>query len=137
MAGFNLRRAYFVATRLFAEQCNGLEITPIQFAILEVIAQEESLPQKEIAERVGTAASVVVRPIRDLEQNGIVERLRDPADRRNHHLRLTGAGHQLRAALQPRIHAVEGQLLSPLQADERATLIDLLTRIIHSHPRTP
>ena len=133
IAGFNMRRAYFIATQIFAEHFAAFEITPIQFGILEIVARNDCLSQKEIAAHIGTAPSVIVRPIRDLEQSGIVERTRDQNDRRNHQIRLTTAGRVAQSAMRNHIFEVEEALLHALTSEERGTLVALLNKVVDSH----
>ena len=128
LVGFNLRRAYFIATQIFSEQFEN--ITAIQFAILELISGNQFLSQKEIAAHVGTAPSVVVRPIRNLEEQGLVQRTRSKQDRRNHLITLTETGELFMQDCRHGIRNVEDQLLVNLTSAERANLIVLLTKII-------
>ena len=128
LVGFNLRRAYFIATQIFSEKFDN--ITAIQFAVLELVSGNRFLSQKEIARNIGTAPSVIVRPIRDLETQGLVQRTRSEQDRRNHHITLTEKGEAYMLGCRNRINDVEGQLLSNLEPAEREQLTQLLHKII-------
>jgi DNA-binding MarR family transcriptional regulator len=127
--GFNLRLAYFNVTQVFAGIFTTKNITPIQFAILETVATTQTISQKEIASLVGTAPSVVVTPIRKLEERGLLTRTRLAADRRQHHLQLTAAGHLFQEEARALIGQVEAELTANLEDDERATLLHLLQKI--------
>ena len=116
--------------RCSASTFADLEITPMQFAILEVIGCNEGLAQKNVAELVGTAPSVIVKPVRELEMRKLVGRKRSPDDRRHHVLSLTTAGKALQQEAQTRIQEVENNLLAPLNADERAKLLELLHKLL-------
>lgn len=61
-----------------------------------------------------------------MEAKGLVERLRDPDDRRGVRIRLTAAGLELIDELVPLHLANERRLLAVLADDDRATLTDLL-----------
>ena len=61
-----------------------------------------------------------------MEAKGLVERLRDPDDRRGVRIRLTAAGLELIDELVPLHLANERRLLAVLADDDRATLADLL-----------
>ena len=128
LVGFNLRRAYFIATQSFSEKFKS--ITAIQFAVLELVSRNRFLSQKEIARNIGTAPSVIVRPIRDLEARGLVQRTRSEQDRRNHHITLTEVGEVYMQGCRSRIHDVEEKLLSNLEPTERDQLIQLLHKLI-------
>ena len=61
-----------------------------------------------------------------MEAKGLVERLRDPGDRRGVRIRLTPAGLELIDKLVPLHVANEQRLLAALAGDDRDTLTDLL-----------
>jgi DNA-binding MarR family transcriptional regulator len=71
----------------------------------------------------------MVKLIDALESAGLVERRRDPADRRSYALQLTAAGEQARAGLSVAADHAEAGLTAPLSAAQRTTLRELLTRI--------
>ena len=61
-----------------------------------------------------------------MEAKGLVERLRDPGDRRGVRIHLTSAGLELIDKLMPLHVANERRLLAVLAGDDRDTLADLL-----------
>ena len=61
-----------------------------------------------------------------MEAKGLVERRRDPGDRRGVRIRLTPAGLDLVDELRPQHVANERRLLAALTADDRDALIHLL-----------
>jgi DNA-binding MarR family transcriptional regulator len=83
---------------------------------------------------LGTALSLdpsnVVGLLNELEERGLVERRRDPADRRRHIVSLSAAGSAELAQTYSRLGLVEDELFSALSADERATLYELLVRAV-------
>jgi DNA-binding MarR family transcriptional regulator len=127
--GFNLRLAYFHTTQLFAGIFADKQLTPIQFAIMETVATTETISQKEIADLVGTTPSVLVVPIRKLEQRGLLTRTRLEEDRRQHQLQLTVAGQVFQNEARILIRQVEAELTADLDLEERATLLNLLQKI--------
>lgn len=50
--------------------------------------------QIQIAKRIGIEGPTLTRTLDMLEADGLVERLADPSDRRNKHMRLTSAGRE-------------------------------------------
>ncbi|OLT03854.1 hypothetical protein BJF90_04255 [Pseudonocardia sp. CNS-004] len=67
---------------------------------------------------------------RSIEGRDLVVRRRDPADRRRRHVALTDAGRALVADLVPVVERANEELLAPLSAEERRTLLDLLRRVL-------
>jgi hypothetical protein len=59
-----------------------------------------------------------------------VERRRDPADRRRHIVSLSATGADELALTYSRLGLVEDELFSALSAEERATLHELLLRVV-------
>lgn len=133
LTGYKLRRGYYIAAQLFAETFADQGVTPIQFAIMNIIAVDDALSQKEIAANIGSSPQVIVPLVRDLEKRKLVVRIRSEADRRYHHLSLTEKGEQLLAYLNDTIPIVETRLLAGLTKEERKTLQRLLYKLVQVH----
>lgn len=75
-------------------------------------------------------ATRVSRLLDRAEADGLVKRNPDPTDRRAQHVVLTETGHAAAQRLAPLMNDVLDDLVfETLSAEERATLIDLLTRL--------
>ena len=127
--GYNLRISYALASQLFARVFEDQELAPIQFAALEFIAHNPHLSQRQIAAHIGTAPTVLVKPLDKLEKRGLISRLRSADDRRRARVRITPAGEGLLREARQRILSVEEQLTEKLTREERRTLLDLLRKI--------
>jgi DNA-binding MarR family transcriptional regulator len=64
-----------------------------------------------------------------LQGRGLVERVLDVADRRAWRLRLTAAGAELLARIEPEVALVQRELLAPLSPSEARQLMTLLSRL--------
>lgn len=133
LIGYNLRRGYFIAAQLFANTFAEQNITPIQFAILNCIAADSHLSQKEVAAAIGSSPQVIVPLVRDLEERELVSRTRSQTDRRLHHLRLTATGQRLLSMLNETIPHVETELLAGLDEEEKRLLQQLLYKLVQAH----
>jgi DNA-binding MarR family transcriptional regulator len=100
------------------------------FAVLMALADFGSLAQHELAERLGLNRSHLVGYLDEIEGRDLVARRRDPADRRRQHVALTDTGRALVADLVPVVERANEELLAPLSAEERRTLLDLLRRVL-------
>jgi DNA-binding MarR family transcriptional regulator len=97
---------------------------------LSYLADYDGAPQQELVDALCMDAKNVVLLLNELEDQGHLERRRDPEDRRRHRVHITDAG---RDALQraTRVQeAIEDDVLQALDADERATLWSLLARAV-------
>jgi DNA-binding MarR family transcriptional regulator len=117
---------FHVAGR-FTDQLAPLGLEPRHFGMLTRLAANEGKSQQAIGELMGLNATRMVFLVDELEQRGLVERRRNPADRRSYALYLTEQG---RAKLR------DGQLASTglgvgssLTAAERRKLTTLLRRL--------
>ena len=130
LVGHNLRRGYFVATQIFTKAFADHQISPVQFAILEAIALNVDITQKEIAEIADSSPQAIVPLIKKMEQSGLIERVRSENDRRFHHLSLTAEGEKKHRLIKEKLPELDHQLVGPLSAAERETLLKLLLKIV-------
>jgi DNA-binding MarR family transcriptional regulator len=75
--------------------------------------------------------------IDDLEERGLVERRRDPRDRRNYAISLTKAGRQTLRQISAVVKQHEQAMTAALGDEERAQLASLLRRIADEQALTP
>ena len=113
----------------FAERLAPLGLEPRHFGMLTRLAANEGRSQQAVGELMGLNPTRMVFLVDELEQRGLVERRRNPADRRSYALYLTDQGRaKLREAQQASVrHA--GQVGASLSAAERRQLTDLLRRL--------
>ncbi|MFG2690422.1 MarR family winged helix-turn-helix transcriptional regulator [Streptomyces sp. NPDC048405] len=105
------------------------------FAALTALADFGSLPQHELADRLGLNRSHLVGYLDTVEGRGYVRRTRDPADRRRQLVALTPEGERLQRHLFEVAQRSQDQFLGCLTPDERATLSDLLRRVLAAGDR--
>ena len=86
--------------------------------------------QSDVARRLRLEGATVTRMIDVLSREGLVERTPDPADRRVNLLSITPAGEVALKDIFEVYDALRDHVLTDIAPDERATLHDLLGRII-------
>jgi DNA-binding MarR family transcriptional regulator len=121
----------------FAERIAALDLTPPQTGLIRLVAAEPGLSQQAIATRLGMPASRLVALVDGLDERGLVERRRNPEDRRLYALHLTEAGRALLGRIAVVGKAHDEAITAALDADERATLQALLERIAKEQGLTP
>ncbi|WP_341715742.1 MarR family transcriptional regulator [Micromonospora sp. FIMYZ51] len=102
---------------------------PRGYQVLTAADREPPRNQGAIAEELGIDRTVLTYLIDDLEQDGLVVRRPDPADRRSRLVTLTAAGREAASRRRETLRTVESHLLQPLTAQQAAALRDLLRRV--------
>jgi DNA-binding MarR family transcriptional regulator len=82
------RRAIELETEALAQLGTGVK----QHAALTVLADEESMTQQELGLRLGIDRTTIVTVVDDLQNAGLIERTRNPGDRRSYLVALTPSG---------------------------------------------
>ncbi len=126
---FRLYRAAETAGRLGNESLEPLGISARHYGVLTLLADRAPRPQHELGAMLRIDRSTMVRLIDELEAKGLVERGRDPADRRAYAIQPTSAGRALQAQAAALQAACDVRYLQPLTPAEREHLFQLLLKL--------
>ncbi|HEX4705206.1 MAG TPA: MarR family transcriptional regulator, partial [Pseudonocardiaceae bacterium] len=110
------------AAQRFAERIAELDLAPPQAGMLRIIALTPGQSQQAIANQLGTPPSRLVGLVDGLEQRGLIERRRNPDDRRHHALYLTDAGVHFMGRMAAVATQHEDAICSGLNPTEREQL---------------
>lgn len=109
------------------------------YAAMLALGQEGTLSQQAAADLISVSRTTMAKVAADLVGRGLVERVRNPADRRAYLLSLTPAGAKEARSWRRHAEDLEAFIGSPFTERERAELRDLLHRVVEAElsPRTP
>jgi DNA-binding MarR family transcriptional regulator len=126
--GFVLRQAQQRHTTLFAaEMIEGL--TPTQWAALAKLRECGACSQNHLGRLTAMDAATIKGVIDRLSARGFTAARADPADGRRLLVDLTARGAELYDRAVPIAQAISEKTLEKLDADEQATLLELLRRL--------
>ena len=128
--GHLARRFHQIAVSIFCEEFAGLDVTPVQYAILCAIHDQPGIDQVTLAGLIAldtsTSASVCAR----LEERGLVKRAQAGGDRRKKSLVLTEAARSLVRQSAECATRLNARVMAPLKIAEQVTFVRLLERLV-------
>ena len=132
MAGHLIRRLHQQSAQVFQAQMQaaGFELTSVQFAALDAIAQQPGIDQASLAATISFDRATIGGVIDRLEAKGLVQRAVSVQDRRARELYLTRAGEQLRVAVRPVVEALQADILASLSRKERTAFLTLARKAL-------
>lgn len=111
-----------------------LGLSGLHFGALSVVRVAGPMSQQTLGEYLKKDRTTMVAVVDELEAAGLVERRRNPADRRAYALKVTEAGTDWLAQAGPLLRAAEDRMLSELDPSERRQFLDMLQRVLASPP---
>jgi DNA-binding MarR family transcriptional regulator len=126
---FLLKRLGMVAKERTMEAYDAIGASPYHYSVLAVLEEGARDTQAKIADSLGYDRSWLVGLLDELEEGGLIERKRDPEDRRRHLVSLNPAGKKRLAELRAVSMRVENELLAALDPAERTQLHELLLQL--------
>ena len=128
--GFTLGVASRRKSQLFAHRLKEYGISPEQWSVLHLIAGQEGLIQKEVAERSFKDKPTVTRILDVLEEKGLISRKPGEQDRRSFRLYPTDKGRELALKTEPLERGVNVELADRLGEEAYYALLAQLKDII-------
>jgi DNA-binding MarR family transcriptional regulator len=137
---FSLYGASMAINRAYKPLLDALEITYPQYLVLSTLWETDGLSVGAIAERLGLDSSNVTPLVKRMEGQGLLSRVRNPADERQVVVSLTDAGRDMQArsaCLGQALFDAAGmsiERLIQLNKDVQA-FRDSVTRFVMAQPR--
>jgi MarR family transcriptional regulator, lower aerobic nicotinate degradation pathway regulator len=130
---FLLKRLGFAAKERSMRAYEDEGLHPYHHAILITLDEGSHETQGSIADALGYDRGQLVGLLDELEERGLVERRRDPNDRRRHLVQMTPEGKKALRRLRTLARQLENEFLEPLSEADRAKLHELLLQLAEKH----
>jgi DNA-binding MarR family transcriptional regulator len=128
-----LTRLSRVVYRRATESVLGMSLKA--YTALTLLREQPNVSQQAFCEAIHLDPNNCVLLLNALEGAHLLERRRDPADRRRHVVVLTPKGQQALERADRALESVEDEVLGALSREERATLHRLLVRAVEDGAR--
>jgi len=125
-----LRDAHRAFNRALQGRISPFGVSMGQWFFLRALWERDGLTQRELSQRVGMMEPTTVTAINSMERRGLVERVRNPHDRRKVNIYLTQKGRSLRAVLDPFAAEVAAAAVERLEARDIDQTKAILRHII-------
>lgn len=133
MPGHLIRRLNQISTQVFAwhMQESGVDLTPVQFAAMDAIADSPGIDQAGVAACIAYDRATIGGVIDRLVQKGLVDRLVSKKDRRARILHLSDQGRALFKDVLPIVSNLQDTILPGLTLQERETFLKLAKKTVY------
>jgi DNA-binding MarR family transcriptional regulator len=124
--GHLVRRLHQIATSVFAFYGNDYGLTALQYVTLVIVETFPGIDQSGVGRLAALDRTTTSDVVRRLAAKGLLDRKQA---KRKTSLYLTGAGRGVIYAMDAVIDKIDEVILAPLDAKERGTLIELLSKL--------
>lgn len=128
--GHLIRRAQQIAVAIFIEECAAFDLTPLQYAALVAIQENEGIDATRLSAQIAFDRSTLGNVLERLEARGLVERYPSPDDKRIKLLKLTAQGRSVTQQAEAAVRRTQDRILAPLAPKDRRVLLELLAQLV-------
>lgn len=120
--GFLISQVGDQSRRRFGELVEPLGLRLSHVGVLRAIHAEQGPTQRDLGSRLGMFASNLVKLVDELEQMGLLQRMRHAEDRRSYQLQLTNLGKHKVSEIEGKVREHQAQMCSALTPAQREEL---------------
>ena len=128
--GHLIRRLQQISVALFLEEIGHLDLTPRQYAVLNMIEELPGSDQANLSNMTAVDKTTLVKIIDRLVDKGWVTRTRSETDRRVNHLHVTDSGRALLRQVIPLLDRSDQRILAPLSRSQQREFMQMLTQLV-------
>ena len=133
MPGHLLRRCHQIAVGIFLDACAELDLTPLQFAVLESLCSDGPQDQVTLGGATALDRTTITVVLRNLERRGLLRREKSPRDLRSKVVTISAQGEKLLQDALPSVEAAQQRILAPLDPAEASELLVLLEKLARNN----
>jgi DNA-binding MarR family transcriptional regulator len=128
--GHLIRRAQQIAVAIFIEECAAFDLTPVQYAAMVAIQENEGIDATRLSAQIAFDRSTLGNVLERLETRGFVDRYPSPDDKRIKLLKLTTRGRAVTRRAEAAVRRTQERILAPLAPKDRRVLHELLAQLV-------
>lgn len=128
--GYCCLQAYLQIVPNIKKQLGKLQLRPVEYTVLSLINSNPNINQKRLGQTIRVSPPNLATLLDKIQADGLIERKRNPNDRRSQILALTPKGHQVFEKAEA--VATRADTTPMLSKDERKHLLSLLAKIFQN-----
>lgn len=128
--GYCCLQAYLEIVPNIKKQLAKLHLRPVEYTVLSVINSNPSINQKRLGQTIRVSPPNLATLLDKMQSEGLLDRQRNPKDRRSQILALTPKGHVL--CLKAEDVAIKADITPTLSETERKQLTGLLRKVFQA-----
>jgi len=128
--GYCCLQAYLEIVPNIKKQLSTLRLRPVEYTVLSLINNNPHINQKRLGQAIRVSPPNMATLLDKMQSDGLIDRRRNPNDRRSQILALTPKG--LEICIEAEQIAIEADLTPTLSHAEREQLTRLLAKIFQS-----